>query len=338
VVNDKDQDLSSAARDTISAIVKNPSSGDSINVKLIETGNATGIFQTASPIMVASQGGPNKIATTGGETVYIIYTDQFDSTDVSQAYLITVATFPVPAYGWLLDANGDGRADSAVAIFTKTLTTPPDSLRFYFPDQINFQTVKAGQGTMRVNGNSVFVTFATPFPSATTAFSGGASGNAFSYIMNGNIVKKFQFPVADSIGPIIAAAQVVERATGSSIDTLYATFSEALQPASLIGASLILIKNNTPTVISIDSYQMLTPLRFALALASGAPQPQPGDSLRINPVGPVRDLYGNEAHQLNPPVVLTLKQIPPAILSAYYVDRSSVSLTRPLFNSTKRPL
>jgi hypothetical protein len=72
-------------------------------VKLIETGNATGVFQSASTITVASQSGPNKIVTSGGESVYITYTDQFDSTDVSQAFLVTLAAFPTPVYGWILD-------------------------------------------------------------------------------------------------------------------------------------------------------------------------------------------------------------------------------------------
>ena len=49
----------------------------------------------------------------------------------------------------------------------------------------------------------------------------------------------------------------------------------------------------------------------------------PGDSLRINPAGPVRDLYGNAANALNPAVAITLKQIPPGIITAYYVDRDA---------------
>ena len=326
VVNDKDQDLSGTARDTVRALIKNPSSGDSLIVKLVETGVATGVFQTASPVAVVSlppsQRGPNQISTSGGQTVYITYIDQFDSIDISQAYLITLAAFPVPLYGWILDANGDGRADSAMVVYSKALTADPDSLRFYFPDQINFQTVKAGQGAIRRSGNVVTVSFASPFGDAVTSFTAGG-GAGFAYMTDAGTVRKFQFPVADSIGPIITAAQAVERASGAAIDTLYVTFSEALQPASLKGVSLILIKNNVSTIITIDTFQMLTPTRFVLACATGTPQPQPGDSLRINPVGPIRDLYGNPAHLLNPAKAILLKQIPPIILKAYYVDRDA---------------
>jgi len=323
VVTDKDQDTNSSMRDTVTALVKNPSSGDSLRVKLIETGNATGIFQSASPIIVASQGGPNKIITSGGESVYITYTDQFDSKDISQAFLVTLAAFPTPVYGWILDGNGDGRADSAVVVYSKDLTADPDSLRFYFPDQINFQTIKPGQGSMLRSGAIVSVSFATPFPAATTAFTGSGLGSGFAYLTDAGTVKKFQFPVADSIGPIITVAQVVERAIGATIDTLYVTFSEATQKTSLKGQSLILIKNGAPTVITIDMVDSLTTTRYALACAAGTPQPLPGDLLRINPAGPVRDIYGNAAHQLNPPAIISLRQIPPSIVDAYYVDRDA---------------
>jgi hypothetical protein len=323
VVTDKDQDTNSGMRDTVTALVKNPSSGDSLRVKLIETGNATGIFQSASPITVASQGGPNKIITSGGESVYITYTDQFDSKDISQAFLVTLAAFPTPVYGWILDGNGDGRADSAVVVYSKDLTADPDSLRFYFPDQINFQTINPGQGSMLRSGAIVSVSFATPFPAATTAFTGSGLGSGFAYLTDAGTVKKFQFPVADSIGPIITVAQVVERAIGATIDTLYVTFSEATQKTSLKGQSLILIKNGAPTVITIDMVDSLTTTRYALACAAGTPQPLPGDLLRINPAGPVRDIYGNAAHQLNPPAIISLRQIPPSIVDAYYVDRDA---------------
>jgi len=326
-VIDTDQNVNNSARDTITALVSNPSSGDSLTVKLIETGNATGVFQSATTVTVVSlppgQRGPNQISAGGGETVYITYTDQYDSTDISQTHLVTLATFPVPVYGWIFDANGDGRADSAVVLYSQPLTAAPDSVRFYFPDQTTFQTVKAGQGTMQINGSSLSVKFPSPFATAVTSFTSGGSGSGYSYITNNGTVRKFQFTLADSIGPVITAAQVVERAPGATIDTLYVTFSEALKTGSLKGASLILIQNAAPTTISIDSARMLTATRFALSLASIAPQPKPGDSLRINPAGPVADLYGNKANTLNPAVAITLKQSPPSIVMAYYVDRSS---------------
>jgi len=322
-VVDTDRNINNNARDTITVLVSNPSSGDSLIVNLIETGNASDTFRSASPITVASQSGANKISTAGGEIVYITYTDTYDSTDVSQARLVTLATFPTPVYGWILDGNGDGRADSAVVEYSQAMTAPPDSLVFYFPNQTDSQTVKAGQGTMQLSGNVLYVKFASPFPAATTSFTSGVTGNGWSYIMNNGAVRRFQFPVADSIGPIITSAQVVERASGATIDTLYVTFSEAIAPASLKGASLILIQNGVPNVINVESAQKLTVSRFALALTSGTPQPQPGDSLRINPAGPVRDLYDNAANVLNPAVAITLKQIPPGIITAYYVDRDA---------------
>ena len=264
-VVDTDRNINNNVRDTITVLVSNPSSGDSLIVNLIETGAATGTFQSVSPITVASQSGPNKISTAGGEIVYITYTDIYDSTDVSQAHLVTLATFPTPVYGWILDGNGDGRADSAVVVYSQAMTAPPDSIVFYFPNQTDSQTVKTGQGTMQTNGNALYVKFASPFPAAATSFTSGGTGDGYSYLVNNGAVRRFQFPVADSIGPIITSAQVVERASGATIDTLYATFSEAIKASSLKGASLILIKSGLSTVITIDSARMLTSARFALA-------------------------------------------------------------------------
>jgi conserved repeat domain len=320
MIVDTDRNINNNVRDTITALVYNPSSGDSLIVNLIETGNASDTFRSASRIKVASQHGPNQISTSGGETVYILYTGLFDT---SSAKLVTLSTFPVPVYGWLLDANGDGRADSAVVIYSKALTARPDSLLFYFPDQATFQTVKPGQGAIQQNGNIVTVSFAVPFATATTSFISGGTGSGFSYLTDGVTARKFQFPVADSIGPVITSAQVVERAGGSTIDTLYATFSEAITPASLKGVSLVLVKNGVSTVITIDAVRTLISTRFALACAAGTPQPLAGDSLRINPAGPARDLYGNGAHPRNPAVVILLRQIPPTIVKAYYVDRNA---------------
>jgi len=59
-VKDSDQNVNNAARDTISAIVKNPSSGDSLMVKLIETGNATGVFRAPLPLWWPRKAGPIK--------------------------------------------------------------------------------------------------------------------------------------------------------------------------------------------------------------------------------------------------------------------------------------
>jgi hypothetical protein len=96
-----------------------------------------------------------------------------------------------------------------------------------------------------------------------TSFSSGGQGSGFSYLTSGGAYENSSFPFADSIGPIITAAQVVERAGGATIDTLYVTFSEAIKATSLKGQSLILIKNGTPTVVSSQTRLECLPARVS---------------------------------------------------------------------------
>jgi hypothetical protein len=125
--------------------------------------------------------------------------------------------------------------------------------------------------------------------------------------------------MADSAGPILISGTVVER-LNPGIDTLYIALSEAIQQKTLAGATFILIKNNVPSVITVSSYQVLHN-SYVLVLAAGAVVPAFGDSLRINPAGPVADLRGNTAHALNPAVPLGIKAAPASGIGGYYVDR-----------------
>lgn len=321
-VTDKDRDVNQHAKDTVSVKIKNPSSGDSLVVTLYETGDSTGIFRTASTVpIVHVKTGANQISMADGDKIWITYADPYDSTDVSQAILVSKATFPVATRGWLLDTNGDGTVDKAVVAYDKVLTSPPDSITVYFPDATTAWTVKAGQGSITASGAFATLAFGAAFPPKTTSFSNGTLGTGISYLNTGGEVKKSVFPLADSVGPVILTAQVAER-LAPGIDTLFVTFSEALQPASLAGTTLLLIKNNVSSVLTITSVKALS-TGYALALATGMPAPQQGDSLRINPSGPLVDLSKNKAHPLNPPVMIGVKAKSASIVKGYYFDRNA---------------
>jgi hypothetical protein len=322
-VTDTNGNLNVKVRDTILVSVRNPSGNDSLLLRLVETGDSTGIFQTIAPVSVVStppgQRGPNQIFMSGGDRLAITYVDPTDPADSSQAYLITVANFPVPQRGWYKDANGDGAVDSAVVVYDKALLTAPDSIRTFFPDSSALRMVRPASGTIRILGSSVGLTITPPFAAATTAFSQNVAGSGISWLTSGGLVRKKVFPMADSVGPILVSATVVER-FDPGIDTLYVALSEAIQPQTLAGATFILIKNGVSTVITVSSSEAL-PNSYALVLAAGAAAPQFGDSLRINPAGPVADAPGNTAHPLNPAVPLGIKAIPASGISGYYIDR-----------------
>jgi hypothetical protein len=323
VVIDTNGNLDGKTRDTLFAVITNPASGDAVTAMLIETGDSTSQFRSQTAVSVVSvKTGPNQIHMSPGDRINILYIDPTDPTDSSSAYLVSKADFPLAVRGWLLDANGDGRVDSAVVMYNKSLAALPDSLRFSFPDTAFTQTVKTGQGTMRMSGALVSVSFALPFADNTTAFSRGPQGTATSYFSQQGVVKKNVFPVGDSIGPVITSAQAVERLT-TGVDTLYIALSEAIAQQSLVGASLILIKNNVFFIDTVTSFQLISGGVYAVSLSAGSAAPKLGDSLRINAAGLLRDQIGNPAHPFNRPIKLGIKQVPASIVSGYYTDRDA---------------
>jgi len=320
VVTDPNGNLNGKTKDTLSVTITNPTSGDLLSLRLIETGDSTGQFQTQSPVsIVNAKTGPNQAVMTPGDNIFIKYVDPTDPTDSSWAFLTSKADFPLAVRGWLLDANGDGRADSGVVIYNKALTQPPDSIRLWFPDTAAVRIVTIGMKV--VSGNTVTFSLATPFADKTTAFSKGNQGTAASFFTLAGAIKKNSFSVFDSIGPVITSAQVVERLS-KGIDTLYLALSEAVSAQTLSGASLTLIKNGVSYLDTVTAYQTLSAGVFTVSLSPGSTPPQAGDSLRINAPGPLRDLSANAAHPLNIPVVLGIKQIPAGVDSGYYFDRS----------------
>ena len=112
-------------------------------------------------------------------------------------------------------------------------------------------------------------------------------------------------------------------ASTAGIDTLYVTFSEPVRTASLNGKALILIKNGVPSELTITNADSISSTRFKLTVSSTISPPQLGDSLRIDPTGPIADVFGNTANTLNRPVVITQKPIPAAIVQAYYLDKNA---------------
>lgn len=97
-------------------------------------------------------------------------------------------------------------------------------------------------------------------------------------------------------GPSIINAQVVERlSAGPGIDTLYATFSEAIMTNSKNGSALILIHNGAASDIFLITDAYLGNNRYKLVVSSVIAPPRPGDSLRINPAGPIADTLNNSA-------------------------------------------
>ena len=218
--------------------------------------------------------------------------------------------------------NGLGQVNRAEIYYKDTLIAAPDSIALFWPNRTDAdkQLATGAAITVATDKKHVTVKLATPFPAGiTTGDTASNLGTTYQKTTTGATADdSARFVIKDRIGPLIMTGQVVER-LAAGIDTLNVSFSEGLKPGSLIGASLVLIKTSGTSVDTVTS-ATLNGSVYKLTLSAGSTPPMRGDSLKINPTGPLADAVGNPANPLNRPVSLTLKSIPASITAAYYQD------------------
>jgi hypothetical protein len=236
--------------------------------------------------------------------------------------------------------NGFGRVDRVEVSFKDTLSFVPDSMIFYWPSKLdavpNRRVVTTAGGGMTLDAadhRHITVTLATPFPDEITA---GSTGEFLGTTWNrpnsspATPSEATNFKILDRVGPLAMTALLVERIGGGvGNDTLFVSFSEPIVPASLIaagGISLILKKAGVETPLTV-SEQILaatptSPNRYRVVV-TGPAAPAVGDSLRLQPGGPITDATLNAPHLNNRPVPISIKAVPATILSAKYQDRDA---------------
>jgi hypothetical protein len=242
----------------------------------------------------------------------------------------THTSMPVINQAAFFADNGRGSVNRVDVYYNTALDTAevPDSIRICWPDSSDCRMIRKDNITQD-HSNLAHLTITIPvpaFPDGITRYTGN-SGNLGRTYWKGTSkpdsrIVESPFAISDSVGPLIMSASAVERIK-NGVDTIYVSFSETINPQTIVGPSLILIKSGVPSVIVVDTFRQLSDSVYVISLDTGSAQPKPGDSLRINPAGPLRDKFGNPAHALNRPVLLGTKGIPPSILSAYYFDRDS---------------
>ncbi|MBN1130305.1 MAG: hypothetical protein JXA71_15035 [Chitinispirillaceae bacterium] len=230
--------------------------------------------------------------------------------------------------------NGFGRVDRVEVYYKDTLAFVPDSMIFYWPSKItptpNRRVVTAAGGgmTLAADKRHLTVTLATPFPAEITAGSTGENLGASWNRSNAAPTlpaEETPFRIQDRVGPLAMRALLVERlGGGAGTDTLYVSFSESIVPASLVGASLILIKAGAESQLTVSAATAAANNNYRLVV-TGTVAPAEGDSLRLQPGGPITDstVWLNTPHLSNRPVVIGIKPVPATILSAYYQDRDA---------------
>ncbi|HAJ78328.1 MAG TPA: hypothetical protein DCO75_01030, partial [Fibrobacteres bacterium] len=230
--------------------------------------------------------------------------------------------------------TGFGMVDSVDIYYAVKLGMIPDSITLFWPGSDTGKRVISGTSaemTLAADSSHITIVLANPFATEITVSTAPVSskqGISYDRPNNNPGVQETSSPFAitDRVGPLVMTAQVLERIpAGTGTDTMYVSFSEDIKASSLVGNSLILIKNGVSTTISIlaaTATSTTSTSSFKLTVSTPTPVfgPVAGDSLRIEPAGPITDALGNSAHLLNRPVIITVKPIPAAINSGYYVD------------------
>ncbi len=237
-------------------------------------------------------------------------------------------------YGVAYADNGFGRVDRLEVYYLQDLTdqTMPDSIVLQWPRTGDEYRKKVERLLITLDPNNpkhITVNFPDPFPEGITGFSGSGLNLGIAYhsdpLVPGQVLEPSPFNVKDSVGPIIATGQVVERLSAGH-DTLIITTSEPLlDPTVLVGSSITLIKAVTDSVVQLNILGAVAYGEYyKLVLADlGDLAPQEGDQIKFNVAGSVVDNNGVGVREDNRPVTLSLRQIPPDIESAVYFDKNA---------------
>jgi len=209
---------------------------------------------------------------------------------------------PVPPVtvkqAWYLDENGDGAIEKAIVEFASGLSEVPAKLAFTIVDEAGNTVVRNASGTdiTLAPGNAAraVIVFAQPFPQGVTSLKNAAtSGQTFKQeaipLIDGT------FAVADSVAPIITAAEVKEPGDGGVLKRVLITYSEPVAIGAG-GQPLIFKRENTETPgssVILAQSEKLTDRSYAFHLDSNSSFfPIVGDSAAITPNGQTADLGG----------------------------------------------
>ncbi|MGE5670384.1 MAG: fibro-slime domain-containing protein, partial [Fibrobacterota bacterium] len=147
-------------------------------------------------------------------------------------------------------------------------------------------------------------------------------------------------PFTDAVGPALKSAEVLEKDV-TELDIMYLTFTEPIDVSVLSGDNLVYIQNGTRKVISILKInEIINDSTYAVAIVSGT-SIIAGDSLALNggsQGGKIKDKTGNTVHELNPPVIITLRKGAAGIVNAWYTDENADGIIDNVFIKFKRPI
>ncbi len=243
-------------------------------------------------------------------------------------------TFKIKSAAYFAD-NGEGKVNRVEIYYEDTLKdnkSLPDSLELYWPvkKDANKRMVRDASSITIDPSNKKHITVSLSIP-----FEKNITGNSSTsqlgtiYWKNSltpkSLSQQVNFNIADSVGPLLNSATLIERIGGTGNDTMYVTFTEPVLASSIAGTTLKVIKHNGTDIFDLTIKKAIqNGDTFKLEVENaGDKSPAGGDSLKINSAGSLADMLGNKAHNDNRPVVIHLKQIPAGIVSAAYFDKNA---------------
>ena len=331
IVTDRNGNRNAKGIDTLYVSVINPELGDSIRVMLLETGDSTNTFQTVSTISVVSltpsQSGKNQISMTGGDKVWVKYIDPTDSTDSSEAYIISKADFPVAKRGWIKDTDGDGAVDQMVVEYSIKVKDLPDSLSLAFPLASTVRMLKPSSDEFKLfDSTHLTINLKPELMAGVTGFQSAAQKQGKSYLTHQNSVKTSTFIVADSVGPVLVgnavlSERVEEDTDGDKIDTLVIRLSELVHMQLIEGDNLLLRKDGKDYPLAIQRvFNAVQDSCIFTVVVKGKESIGLGDSIGLNSEGVMTDFAANHPHPKNPRVPVSVKAAASKLDFAYYKD------------------
>lgn len=221
---------------------------------------------------------------------------------------IKLISRPAPfSRAWILDSDGDSRADQVRMVFRKLLAAKD------LPDSVE---VRFGLGAER---KSAFVSMADATDSNLViripAFAFGSTIGA-GVDGSGTLVlwksgsPNGPYPLSDSVGPAVVSAGL---AYGAMLDTLSLVFSEPVRKGAGVGWLAGWPGQELGTLYLPDSVQ---PKLWRLPVAQGSVYP--GDSVRMGPTSRWTEAHARKAEANHPWVVVTGGERAP--LGGWYKD------------------
>lgn len=210
--------------------------------------------------------------------------------------------------------NGNGQVNRLELYYKQALnsTKLPDSLELYWPEKLpaDLRMVKRDPTNMNLdpqNPKHITVILSQPFSEGITTFT-SLQNLGIAYTSQGGIILKSNIKIHDCVNPLLASATLLERISQTGNDTMFVRFTETVPVNLLMGNSLRLIKNSDTISLQIVYAAPAGGDTIKIVVANaGAKSPAGGDKLKIDPNGPVRDLFGNPAHSDNRPVIILNK-------------------------------